>query len=221
MTLGEVMEQLRTLGGEKVRQIHLNHGAAASDLGVKLGDLRTLAKRIKTNHELALELWATGVPDAMLLATLVIRPKQLSEDDLDVMVRSVTYNQLADWLSAYVVKAHPQKEALRQRWMESTDPMAGRAGWSLTTDRVSKEPQGLDLSGLLDRIEKEMTGAPEPTQWTMNFCLAAIGINHPEHRERAVAIGERLGLYRDYPVSKGCTSPFAPIWIAEMVGRQG
>ena len=56
----------------------------------------------------------------------------------------------------------------------------------------------------------------------MNYCLAEIEINFAEHRSRAIAIaiGEALGLFRDYPVSKGCTSPFAPIWIAEMVRRQ-
>ena len=53
----------------------------------------------------------------------------------------------------------------------------------------------------------------------MNYCLAEIGINFPEHRERAIAIGEKLGVLRDYPVSKGCVSPYAPIWITEMVRR--
>jgi 3-methyladenine DNA glycosylase AlkD len=66
-----------------------------------------------------------------------------------------------------------------------------------------------------------MANAPAPAQWTMNYCLAEIGIHFPELRERAIAIGERLGLYRDYPCSKGCTSPFAPIWIEAMVARQG
>nr|WP_211658720.1 hypothetical protein [Phytoactinopolyspora halophila] len=61
--------------------------------------------------------------------------------------------------------------------------------------------------------------APE-VQWTMNFSLAGIGIHDPEHRERAIAIGEKLGMYRDYPVPSGCTSPFAPAWIKEMVDRQ-
>lgn len=54
----------------------------------------------------------------------------------------------------------------------------------------------------------------------MNACLAGIGIHVPRHRRRAIAIGAKLGLYRDYPASKGCTSPFAPIWIDEMVRRQ-
>jgi len=54
----------------------------------------------------------------------------------------------------------------------------------------------------------------------MNSALDQIGIQFPELRDRAIAIGEKLGIYRDYPVSKGCTSPFAPIWIEEMVRRQ-
>jgi 3-methyladenine DNA glycosylase AlkD len=91
----------------------------------------------------------------------------------------------------------------------------------LTSERIGKDADGLDLPALLDRIEAEMgDAAPEP-QWTMNFCLAGIGIHFPKHRKRAVAIGEALGVYRDYPVPKGCTSPFAPVWIKEMVRRQG
>ena len=62
---------------------------------------------------------------------------------------------------------------------------------------------------------------PPEVQWPMNITLAAIGIHAPALRKRAIAIGEKLGVYRDYPVSKGCTSPFAPIWIGEMVRRKG
>ncbi len=101
------------------------------------------------------------------------------------------------------------------------DERGMRAGWSLTTERVVKSPEGLDLPALLDRIESEMGNAAPEVQWTMNCTLAEIGIHFPDHRERALAIGETLGIYRDYPVSQGCTSPFAPIWINEMVRRQG
>lgn len=98
--------------------------------------------------------------------------------------------------------------------------MVGRAGWSLTTDRVVKSPAGLDLDALLDRIEMEMKDAPDSKQWPMNHCLAEIGIRHPEHRARAVGIGEALKVLIDYPASPGCTPPYAPVWIAEMVRRQ-
>ncbi|MFZ1751384.1 MAG: DNA alkylation repair protein, partial [Saprospiraceae bacterium] len=106
-------------------------------------------------------------------------------------------------------------------WLADGDPWAARAGWALTSERISKSPDGIDLPALLNRIESDMKDAAPEVQWTMNNCLAGIGIHFPEHRQRALAIGEALGIYRDFPVSKGCTSPFAPIWINEMVSRQG
>lgn len=221
MTLKETLAQLKALGNEKVRAHNKKYGAGDNQFGVKLGDLRKLAAKIKTNHQLALALWDTGNIDARLLAILLIKPQDLSRDEIDRLVRSGNFAQVADWLNSYVVKNHPDKETLRQAWMKDDDPWAARAGWSLTSERVAKSPEGLDLPALLDRIESEMGNADPAAQWTMNACLAGIGIHFPKLRKRALAIGEKLGIYRDYPVSKGCTSPFAPIWINEMVRRQG
>lgn len=221
MTIAEIMAELEGLGDAKVCRVAIREGAGENQFGVKLGDLRTLAKKLKTNHPLALELWQTGNLDAQLVGVLMLRPQELSVKEIDRMVKEATVIQLADWLNSYVVKNHPQKERLRQEWMMGGDPMTSRAAWSLTADLVAKSSGSLELSALLDRIDDEISTAPEPVQWTMNSTLAAIGIHHPEHRERALAIGEKHGIYRDYPVSKGCTSPFAPIWICEMVSRQG
>lgn len=220
MTLEDALAHLESLGNEKVRARNMRSGVGDNQFGVQHGDIRKLAAKIKTDHELALALWDTGNLDARLLAILLIKPKSLSRDELDAMVRSLDAAQVADWLSSYVIKDHPEREALRRSWMESSDRWAARAGWSLTAGRVARDRDGLDLPALLDRIESEMGSAAPEAQWTMNTCLANIGIHVPEHRERAIAIGERLGIYRDYPVSKGCTSPFAPIWINEMVSRQ-
>ncbi|RPI77895.1 MAG: DNA alkylation repair protein [Planctomycetaceae bacterium] len=221
MALDEVLARLKSMGNEKRRAHNTKAGADDNQFGVKLGDIRKLADQIKTNHELALALWKTGNTDAQLLATLLIKPGELSAVAMEQMVRSVTFVQVADWLHSYVVKEHPDKESLRVKWMTTDNPMAARAGWRLTAGRVAKSPEGLDLGALLDRIEREMAGAAPEVQWTMNACLAEIGIHFPKLRKRALAIGEKLGIYRDYPVSKGCTSPFAPIWINEMVRRQG
>jgi 3-methyladenine DNA glycosylase AlkD len=220
-TLKEALAQLEALGNEKVRARNSKNGAGDNQFGVQLGDIRKLATKIKTNHALAISLWETGNIDARLLAILLMNPKNLSAEELDRMVRSVGFVQVAEWLNSYVVKNHPDKESLRQRWMADADPWAARAGWNLTSERIGKNHEGLDLPALLDRIESEMKDAAPEAQWTMNFCLAGIGIHFPKYRKRAIAIGETLGIYRDYPVSKGCTSPFAPIWISEMVRRQG
>lgn len=218
--LKEALARLESLGDERVRAQAGRKGAAGSQFGVPLGDIRKVAAGIKADHELAVSLWETKIVDAQLLAVLLLKPKGLSRDDMDRMVRSIESAQVADWFNAYVSKKHPDKEVLRQRWMTDESRWAARAGWSLTSERIAKQPQGLDLPALLDRIESEMGSTGPEVQWTMNFCLAGIGIHFPKHRKRAIAIGEKLGLYRDYPVSKGCTSPFAPIWINEMVSRQ-
>ena len=221
MTVKEALTQLEGLGNERMRAQNRRHGARADQFGVRLGEIRKLAAKIKTNHPLAVALWEAGNIDAQLLAILLIEPNKLSGAEMDRMVRSATFAQVADWLNAYVVKKHPDKETLRQRWMAADDPWAARAGWGLTSERIARNPEGLDLPTLLDRIAFEMGSADPAAQWTMNFCLAGIGIHHPTYRQRALAIGEALGIYRDYPVSPGCTSPFAPIWINEMVRRQG
>ena len=221
MTLKETLEQLKALIDERTRTHNMKKGVGENQYGVKLGDIRKLAKKIKTNHVLALELWKTENFDAQMLAMLIIRPKELTSDELDAMVRSVKYERVADWINSYVVKLHPENETLRQKWMMDENPMAARAGWNLTSQRVIKKPEMVDIPALLDRIENEMSTAAPEAQWTMNFSLVEIGVNHPEHRLRAIEIGEKLGVYSDYPEKKGCTSPFAPIWIKEMVSRQG
>ena len=221
MTLKETLKQLEALGHEKVRAQNSRHGAGDNQFGVSLGGIRGLAKKCRTNHALALSLWDTGIVDAQFLATLLIEPNKLSAGELDRMVRTISFSRVADWFNAYVVAKHPDKEALREGWLAADDRWAARSGWHLAAEGVTKDPDGLDLSALLDRIEAEMADAAPEVQWTMNNTLAAIGIHAPGLRTRAIAIGEKLGIYRDYPVSKGCTSPFAPIWIHEMVRRQG
>jgi 3-methyladenine DNA glycosylase AlkD len=220
MTLKETLRQLESLGDEKMRAHNAKHGASKNQFGVKRGDIRKVAEKIKTDHELALALWQTGNVDAQFLAALVMKPKNLSADEVERLVRSVAWVQVADWLSSYIIAQHADKESLRQKWMTVKDPMLARAGWRLTADRVEENPDGLDLPALLDRIESEMGSAAPDVQWTMNSTLAQIGIHFTKHRKRAIAIGEKLSIYRDYPVSKGCTSPFAPIWINAMVSRQ-
>ncbi|MFE7333947.1 DNA alkylation repair protein [Streptomyces griseus] len=216
-TAAQVMEELAGLEDPKMRAVNERHG---DDHGVNLGKLRALAKRLKTQQDLARDLWATDDTAARLLALLICRPKAFKRDELDAMLREARAPKVHDWLVNYVVKKSPHAEELRLAWTEDPDPVVASAGWALTTERVAKKPEGLDLAGLLDTVEAEMKDAPDRLQWAMNHCLAQIGIQHPGHRARAIAVGERLEVLKDYPTPPNCTSPYAPAWIAEMVRRQ-
>ncbi|NUT95170.1 MAG: DNA alkylation repair protein [Saccharothrix sp.] len=216
-TVAGVLAELAALDEPKVRAVNEKHG---DDHGVNLGKLRAVAKRLKTQQDLARELWATGDSAARLLAMLICQPKAFGRDELDAMVREARTPKVHDWLVNYVVKKSPHAEDLRLAWFADPDPVVASAGWALTTERVAKTPDGLDLTGLLDVVEAEMKDAPDRLQWAMNHCLAQIGISHAGHRARAIDIGERLEVLKDYPTPPNCTSPFAPIWITEMVRRQ-
>ncbi|WIX78199.1 DNA alkylation repair protein [Amycolatopsis carbonis] len=215
--VAEVLAELAALEDPRSRAVNEKHG---DDHAVNLSKLRALAKRLKPQHELAGELWGTDLTDAKLLAILICRPKLFERGELDAMLREARTPKVQDWLVGYVVKKSPHVEELRVAWFGDSDPVVASAGWALTTDRVVKASDGLDLGGLLDLIEGEMKDAPERLQWAMNHCLAEVGIRYPELRERAVGIGERLGVLKDYPTPANCTSPYAPVWIAEMVSRR-
>jgi 3-methyladenine DNA glycosylase AlkD len=217
MTVTEVLAELAALDDAKTREVNAKHG---DDHGVNLGKLRALANRLKTQQELSGELWKTGDTAARLLAILICRPKPFGREDLDAMLRQAPTPKVHDWLVNYVVKKNPHAEELRAAWFADPDPVIASAGWALMSERVTKSPEGLDLSGLLDIIEAQMKHAPDRLQWAMNTCLAQIGIKHAEYRARALEIGERLEVLKDYPTPPNCTSPFAPIWITEMVRRQ-
>ncbi|WP_208641276.1 DNA alkylation repair protein [Micromonospora arborensis] len=214
--VAEVMAELAGLEDSKIREVNARHG---DDHGVNLGKLRALAKRLKTQQDLACRLWDTDETAARLLAILICRPRAFERDELDVMLREARASKVHDWFVTYVVKKNPYAEELRLAWLVDPDPVVASAGWALTTERVAKKPESLDLPRLLDVIETEMKDAPGRLQWAMNHCLAQIGIEHAEHRARAIDIGERLEVLKDYPTSPGCTSPFAPTWISEMVRR--
>jgi 3-methyladenine DNA glycosylase AlkD len=140
--MAEVMAELAALEDPRAREVNEKHG---DDHGVNLGKLRAMAKRLKTQQELASELWATGDTAARLLALLICRPKAFGRDELDTMLRQARIPKVHDWLVNYVVKKSPHAEELRTTWLADRDPLVASAGWALTSDRVAKQPEGLDL----------------------------------------------------------------------------
>ncbi|WP_434081262.1 DNA alkylation repair protein [Sanguibacter sp. Z1732] len=211
------MAELAELEDPRIREVNAKHG---DEHGVNLTKLRGVAKPLRGQVDLARELWASEDAAARLVALLILRPKDLTRDELDTMLRQARVPKVQDWLVNYLVKKSRHAEELRQIWFADPDPVVASAGWALTSEKVVKAPEDLDLPGLLDLIEAQMKDAPERLQWAMNTCLGHIGIHHPGHRERAIEIGERLEVLKDYPTPPGCVSPYVPLWVNEMASRQ-
>lgn len=219
-TVEAVQAELAALEDPAMRAANEKRG---DDHGVNLGALRGVAKSVRTDpaarQQLALDLWATGDTASRLVALLLVFPKRLTAEQVDAMAREARVPKVHDWLVNYVARKSPHLEQLRRDWAEDPDQLVAAAGWDLIGHQVYRKPEVLDLPALLDTIEARMKDAPQDLQWSMNNTLAAIGIEHAELRGQAMAIGERLGVLKDYPTPPNCTSPFAPAWITEIVRR--
>lgn len=211
------LTSLKELEDPKILSVNERHG---DDHAVNLTKLRAVAKELKKNQPLARELWATNDTAARLVALLICRPKEFDQSELDSMILEARTPKVLDWLINYVVKKNPHWNDLRVLWLEDAAENVAAAGWALNTHAVITKPEALDDSAILDTIEAQMKTAEPRVQWSMNECLVQIGIHRPKLRDRAIDIGERLEVLKDYPTPPNCTSPFAPIWIEEMVRRK-
>lgn len=187
----------------------------------KLGDLRLLAKEVKVNHSLAMELWSTGKYLPRQFAILIMDKKQLSKEAIDVLDRDIQAHQieerlqLIDWLMANQLSKDKKTIALMKSWLNDPSSLKRRIFWyyqgRLRWVGQSPPPNTAELLSLIEeRIEKE---DPE-VQWAMNFTAGQIGVFQPEFRERCIALGLKTGLYKDEVVHKNCTPSYLPEFIA-------
>jgi 3-methyladenine DNA glycosylase AlkD len=155
--------------------------------------LRRLSRELKTDHVLAQQLWFTGQPDAMLVASAAFDPSELTEEGVVRMVEQLAHLRVLDDLVANTLIRTPFARSLRERWLDSPTALTGRAGWTLLTHEVeSGSVASAELERLLTKLEAELKSAPKPKQEAMLRCLVEIAIRHPQLKKRCLLRGERV-----------------------------
>lgn len=191
-----------------------------------LGGLRTIAAEIKTDHDLALELWSTTGLEARRLAILVMDKKQMTQELVDTLERDVRVHdpderiQLFDWLMANQLSKSSGGKKLIESWESSAGPLQRRLFWYHQARlRWTGQTPPPNTEYLLDAIEERLADEVPEVQWAMNFTAGQIGTYQEEYRDRCIAIGERVGLYREEPFSPGCTPNYLPEFIRIQVAK--
>lgn len=192
----------------------------------KLGDLRTIAKEIKKDYELAMELWSTESYFARQLAILIMDKKLLSQEVINQLDQDINKHcedeklQLIDWLMANQLAKDKKTVTLIESWQNSPSSLQRRAFWyhQARLRWVGQTPPP-NTEELLSFIEKEIESEVPEVQWAMNFTTAQIGIFQPEYRERCIAVGENTGLFKNEIVAKNCTPNYLPNYIAIQVAK--
>lgn len=187
----------------------------------KLGDLRKIAKDIKKDHELAIELWSAGGLLPRLLAILVMDNKRVSQDfinelDSDMQAHPLNErNQLMDWLMANQLMKDKKTIALIESWENSPSALQRRVFWYYQARlRWTGQTPPPNTPQLLTKIEADIAREEPEVQWAMNFAAGWIGVHEKQYRDRCVTLGEKTGLYKGQMVSKGCTPDYLPEFIA-------
>ncbi|NJL27204.1 MAG: DNA alkylation repair protein [Thermoanaerobaculia bacterium] len=222
MDVAEVMTRLEALGSAQTKKTHLNHGAVEPLFGVKVGDLKPIVKKIKTNQPLASRLYATGNSDAMYLAGLIADPKTIGRDELERWAKTASWHMISEYTVAWVAAESPHGWDMGLRWIDASEPHVQSSGWATLACVVQMAPDDeLDLPKLrqlLARVEKELHGAANRVRYTMNGFVISVGCYVTPLSETARKIGVALGKVEVNVGKTACKVPSAPEYIDKVAG---
>jgi DNA alkylation repair enzyme len=220
MTVADILQQLEAWGSEQTRKTFKNHGAPDTMYGVKVGDMKTIVKKVKKNHELSLELYATGNSDAQYLAGLIADEKKITKADLQRWAEGATWYMLSEFTVAWIAAESPHGWEIALEWIESDKESIAASGWSTLSNWVSIRPDdALDmhtLEQLLDRIGNTIHQAPNRVRYTMNGMVIATGSYVAALTAKSKNIAEKIGKVQVNLGNTACKVPFAPEYIQKV-----
>ena len=222
MTAKDIVAELKKLGNAQTKKTWMTHGAQEPCLGVKVEDMKKIQKRVKMDYQLALDLYDTGIADAMYLAGLIADDAKMTKKDLQKWIEGATCDWVAEFTVPWVASASPHGREIALKWIESKDEAIASAGWQTYSSLVAiKEDADLDLAeikSLLQRVAKSINQQPNRVKYVMNsFDIAVACYVKPLHK-LAVDTANGIGKVAVDLVG-ACKIPFAPDQIKKFEAR--
>ncbi|MFA6984678.1 MAG: DNA alkylation repair protein [Arenimonas sp.] len=223
MTANEIVAELKKLGNERSRKMWMTYGAKESCIGVKVEDMKKIQKRVKVDYQLALDLYDTGIADAMYLAGLIADDAKMTRKDLQKWVENASSGWVIEFTVPWVASASPHGREMALEWIESRNENIASSGWQTYSSLVAiKDDANLDLAeikSLLQRVAATIHQQPNRVKYVMNgFVIAVACYVEPLHK-LAVETAEGIGKVAVDLVG-GCKIPFAPDYIKKVEARR-
>jgi 3-methyladenine DNA glycosylase AlkD len=222
-TAADILAELKPLGKESYKKILLNHGINEPVWGVSIENLKKIQKRIKRDHQLALDLYDTGVYDAMYLAGLIADTDKMTKKDLERWVKTATSEQLCTYTVPGVAADSGHAWDLGLNWIDSKKAPVAAAGWSTLAAHLSVTPdEDLNLPAikkLLKRVETSIHAAPDKVRYVMNGFVISVGAYIAPLTELAVKTAEKIGEVEVDMGDTDCKVPYAPDYIQKVITR--
>lgn len=223
MTTKEILQELQNYGDEQTKKTLLNHGAKEPFFGVKVQDLKKILKKTKKNHELSLELYATGNSDAMYLAALMADEKQITKEQLEDWVDKAYWYYLSEYAVPWVAAETDYGFELGMKWIKSDKENVAAAGWStLAYYAAVNEDEMLDNNvyiKLLDTVGREIHGAQNRVRYVMNGFVIAIGTYIEALTEKSKEVAKEIGKVSVDVGGTACKVPLANKYIDKVINK--
>ena len=198
MNVETVMQELESLGKERMKKMYMSNGAHEPLFGVATGAMKPLSKQIKINQALAEELYATGNYDAMYFAGVIADPNGMTEADYDCWMDAAYFYMLSDYVVAVTLSESSIAQQVADKWIASGEDLRMSGGWScycwLLGNRKDVEFSESKLSKMLDLVKETIHEAPERTKSAMNNFIYTVGISYVPLHEKAVTIAKEVGI---------------------------
>ena len=223
MTTKEILAHLESLGDEKTKNTYQQIGAKEPLFGVKVQDLKKILKATKKNHQLSLELFATGNYDAMYLAGLMADENQITKTDLEKWVSQAYFSYLSEYTVPWVAAETNFGFELGLKWITSDVETIAAAGWgTLAYYAGVNEDENLDIqaySDLLDKVGNEIHSAKNRTRYAMNGFVIAIGSYVKELTVKSKEIAVKIGKVTVDVGGTACKVPLATDYIDKVIAK--
>ena len=221
MTAAEIVAELKKLGSESYKRTMMRHGVKEPYFGVKIEDLKKIQKRIKKDYKLSLELFDTGIGDAMYLAGLIADDEKMTKKDLQKWVQGA--NALTEYAVAWTAAEGRHGWELGLKWIDSKKEGIASTGWSTLSSLVSIKPdEELDLAELkklLARVEKTIHDAPDQIRYVMNGFVIAVGCAVAPLTAEAIKTAKKIGQVEVDMGDTACQVPSAVVYIDKVKQR--
>lgn len=214
MTAQSILQELEALGTEQNRKIYGKHGVSDPSFGVSYANFDKLQKRIKKNHALALELWASGNHDARILAMRIVDPQQITAADVEQWAQALNNYTLTDAVAGAAANA-PIDPATITAWTYAEDEWLSRIGWRMVASLATGNNDLSDdfFMPFLERIAADIHQCKNRVREAMNGALISIGTRNPDMERSCIEVAETIGkVYVDHGQT-GCKTPDAASYI--------
>jgi len=191
------MAALEAKGSETIKRILLKHGAKEPFFGVRIGDMKPIAKKLKGQQALALELYATGNGDAQYLAGVIADGRQMTARQLQSWANTATWSMASMTAVPWVASEHPEGFGLATKWIDSRKEEVARSGWNTLSALAATIPDA-DLpiarfGQLLDRVVRDLPKAPDGVRYAMNNFVISVGTYIAPLGAKAITTARKLG----------------------------